>query len=86
MKHKTDVNPDFFKGTIVEGAVKKLLAKAEVRIKITAHLQLWLILFGTNSDGCTMSPSLWLSPAERGTSNREATTKPFMPSENPLSP
>jgi hypothetical protein len=26
VKHKTDVNPDFFKGTVVEGAVNKLLA------------------------------------------------------------
>lgn len=26
VRHKTDMNPDFFKGTIVEGAVKKLLA------------------------------------------------------------
>ena len=26
VKHKTEVNPDFFKGTVVEGAVNKLLA------------------------------------------------------------
>jgi predicted TIM-barrel fold metal-dependent hydrolase len=29
VKHKTDVNPDFFKGTVVEGAVKKLLAESQ---------------------------------------------------------
>jgi predicted TIM-barrel fold metal-dependent hydrolase len=28
VKHKTDMNPDFFKGTAVEGAVKKLLAES----------------------------------------------------------
>lgn len=28
VKHKTDVNPDFFTGTVVEGAVKKLLAES----------------------------------------------------------
>ncbi|NOT57950.1 MAG: amidohydrolase family protein [Deltaproteobacteria bacterium] len=28
VKHKTDVNPDFFKGTVVEAAVKKLLAES----------------------------------------------------------
>jgi hypothetical protein len=27
VKHKTEVNPDFFKGTVVEGAVNKLLAE-----------------------------------------------------------
>jgi hypothetical protein len=27
VRHKTDMNPDFFKGTVVEGAVKKLLAE-----------------------------------------------------------
>ena len=28
VRHKTDMNPDFFKGTVVEGAVKKLLAES----------------------------------------------------------
>jgi predicted TIM-barrel fold metal-dependent hydrolase len=28
VKHKAEMNPDFFKGTVVEGAVKKLLAEA----------------------------------------------------------
>lgn len=28
VRHKTDMNPDFFKGTVVEGAVKKLVAES----------------------------------------------------------